>query len=75
MMTRSDHRAVVVLVLLCAAVVAVLPSQARRDLSEGLTGAATPTTIGQVSWLYNIVSCSFGGLVGDFVVNYEICCS
>lgn len=54
----------VVLVLLSAAVVAVLPSQARRDLSEGLTVPATPTTIGQVSWLY-IVSCSFGGLEGD----------
>lgn len=56
----------VVLVLLSAAVVAVLPSQARRDLSEGLTVPATPTTIGQVSWLY-IVSCSFGGLEGDLL--------
>lgn len=39
---------VVVLVLLSVAVVAVLPSQARRELSEELTVPATPTTSGQV---------------------------
>lgn len=66
-MTRSDHRAVVVLVLLSAAVVAVLPSQARRDLSEGgLTVAATPTTNGQVSWLYIYSLLQVWGFSGRF---------
>lgn len=64
----------VALVLLLAAVVAVLPSQARRDLSEELTVSATPTTIGQVSWLY-ISYLQFWGFSGRFFCEYYICCS
>ena len=64
----------VALVLLLAAVVAVLPSQARQDLLEELTVSATPTTIGQVSWLY-IGYLQFWGFSWGFCCEYYICCS
>lgn len=64
----------VALVLLLAAIVAVLPSQARRDLSEELTVSAIPTTIGQVSRLY-ISYLQFWGFSGRFCCEYNICCN